>query len=483
VGIGNSLEHLMRSRLLCLLPLLLVPSLAAAFSSSSSGNATTYSGFTVGQTNVGKYAVSTASDGTVLVNSGGRLNVTGGGSIPINVAGSISRPSAAAAVGRFLGKSLPILGAGYALYELAQELGFTLSNNGGPVVVTKSNASTLTCTVAPCTGVFIPAFSALPTAYTKPEMCQRMYNHLKSTAPNFTYDTGTPGGSLGVSWGVTANGANCYVHRQQGGSNADTFQAFGTRSIEPQAVQQVASSSTEFVDAIAAKSGWPTTSKLGATVKDALVAGDALAVGSPVVSGPATAPVSTTTTVDPATGNTTTTIVQISNTYSGPTVTTTTTQTTSVKNTSTGAPVGQPTTTTTAAPVTPVESSPSAEPAPFAMPCGVAGTPPCGVKVDEDDTPDEVDEEEFKPMLDEAKQAQEELLDTVAGDADKSSLFDGFSDLFVTPALAECVPLEIPGDRGSIDPCGTVGGARAIMAYIWALSGLGLCLHMVRKAL
>lgn len=449
--IGKHLGNPMRSRLLCLLPLLLLPSLAAAFATSSSGNSTTYGGFTAGAGNIGKYAVSTASDGTVLVNSGGRLNVPGG-SIPINVTGSISRPSAAAAVGRFLGKSLPILGVGVAVYELAQELGFTLDNSAGPVTISK-----------PLEGYDGFFWRIRGTSYpldpTKQAACDR-YVPVLGTAMKFFF--------YGGQWVCQrANGTGgLYI--------LDQFAPPYTPANQPSTV-------AELEAAIASKSGWPTSSKLGATVKDAILAGDALAVESPVVTGPATAPISTTTTVDPATGNTTTTVVQISNTYSGPTVTTTTTQTTTVTNTGTGAPVGSPTTTTVATPVTPTTDAP-VEPAPFAMPCGVPGTPPCGVKVDESDTPDELAEDKFKPMLDEGKQAQEDLLEQVKGDADKS-FFDGFADLFVTPPLAECVPLEIPGDRGSIDPCGTVGGARAIMAYIWALSGLALCLHMVRSAI
>lgn len=470
MGIGKHLGNVMRSRLFHLLPLLLLPSLAAAFSTTSSGNQTTYGGFNAGQTNIGRYAVSTASDGTVLVNSGGRLNVPGGGSIPINVTGSIPKPSAAAAVGRFLLKGsgvIGVLGVGVAAYELAQELGYTLDNSSGSTTATYIDPSA--CTVGPCYAYRFPANSGPVRSGPLVAACQAYVASLVNPPYTFAYDS-VVGDNL------------CYYRYSGGGFNNVLGFTEGSRTQVAPVTSGSPATLQQLQDAIAAKSGWPTDSKLAATVRDALLAGDALAVESPVVTGPATAPVSTTTTVDPATGNTTTTVVQISNTYSGPTVTTTTTQTTTVTNTSTGAPVGQPTTTTVATPVTPTTESPS-EPAPFAMPCGVAGTPPCGVKVDEADTPSEVSEDEFKPLLDEGRQAQEDLLDTVSGDADKSSLFDGFADLFVTPALAECVPLEIPGDRGSIDPCGTVGGARAIMAYIWALSGLALCLHMVRKAL
>lgn len=441
---------------LALALLLLSPALSFAFSSSPSGNTTTYSGFTAGSGNIARYAVSTASDGTVLVSSGGRLNVAGGGSIPIQITGTIARPSAAAAIGRFLGKSIPVLGAGVALYELAQELGYSVDNSSGGVPVVSQTSINIGCGAYP----------------------QR---------PNFTACGGEPPTpALPEKYVFTSAGGDriCAQRDQCGGALANGTYYFDVQDgvAAPQTVSSEPRTAQQLADAVAAKStGWPSSSALAPAIRDAILAGDAFPVENPVVTGPATAPVSTTTTVDPVTGNTTTTVVTISNTYSGPTVTTTTTSTSTVTNTSTGAPVGQPTVTTTATPVTPTTSDPAEAPE-LAFPCGIAGLPPCAVKVDESQTPSEVSEEEYKPMLDKPKQEQAELLDRAKGDSDKS-FFDGFSDLFVTPALAECVPLEIPGDRGSIDPCGTVGGARAIMAYIWALSGLALCLHMVRKAL
>ncbi len=473
--IGNHPGNPMRSRLLCLLPLLLMPSLALAFSSTPSGNTTTYSGFTAGSGNIGRYAVSTASDGTVLVNSGGRLNVPGGGSIPINVTGSISRPSAAAAVGRFLLKGsgvIGVLGLGVAAYDLAKELGYTLDNSSGStsVVVADPNA-------IPSSGTYWKTQSGtIMYAWSTEQLCRNW-----ASANGYVYvgsGSGVVGGACQATLNGNARGVTYTAHTPQpfscpaGQYPGPTSCAVSPPS-NPSTVQALA-------DSIAAKSGWPANSKLGATVRDAIASGDALAVESPVVTGPATAPVSTTTTVDPVTGNTTTTVVTISNTYSGPTVTTTTTQTTTITNPQ-GAPIGDPTVTTTAQPVTPTVTGPEETPS-LTLPCGIAGLPPCNVKVDEQGTPNELAEDRFKPMLDEGKQAQEDLLEQVKGDADKS-FFDGFADLFVTPPLAECVPLEIPGDRGSIDPCGTVGGARAIMAYIWALSGLALCLHMVRSAI
>lgn len=447
--------------------LLLSPALASAFSSTPSGNQTTFSGFTAGSGNIGRYAVSTASDGTVLVSSGARMAVAGGGSIPINVTGGIARPSAAAAVGRFLRKVGP-LGNAAAVVALAVELGYALSDDpaGGAPVVTKPTQVDSTYNDG-----FEYAYGGV-WSHSALSACARWVaegsgGQFAWSAPTFTAPTTCRANRTTISTGGTFPQTVTISRRSQ-------LSAPPPPPILP-------STAGELENAIATKSGWPSDSTLGNAIRDIISSGDALAVENPVVTGPASAPVSTTTRVDPATGVTTTTVVTVSNTYSGPTVTTTTTTTETKTDTATGAPIGTPTTTTTAAPVTTTPTTPEEAPT-LTFPCGIAGTPPCKVDIDESETPAEVDEDEFKPLLDEGKQAQEDLLEQVRGDADKS-FFDGFADLFVTPPLAECVPLEIPGDRGTIDPCGTVGGARAIMAYIWALSGLALCLHMVRSAI
>lgn len=114
--------------------------------------------------------------------------------------------------------------------------------------------------------------------------------------------------------------------------------------------------------------------------------------------------------------------------------------------------------------------------------CGLPDTPPCAI--DETGTPGkpEVDAMQIDKAADEWNQQMEELKDTVTGPDDKGFL-DGWRDFFVTPPLAECAPFELPGDRGVIDPCPVVGSVRSIMAYIWALTGLYLCLGMVRQSI
>ncbi|MDP3109013.1 hypothetical protein, partial [Hydrogenophaga sp.] len=410
----------MRSRLLCLLPLLLLPSLAAAFASSAAGNVTTYSGFTAGPSNIAKYAVSAASDGTILVNSGGRMNVPGGGTIPISVTGSVPRPTAAAAIGRFLARGVPLVATAAALYALADELGFIFGSDGGQLVITKP----------------LDGFDG------------RMYRQQSSTHPwQYTVKAACDyiGGILGSPMYIVPNypSAGPYnfgCHRTNGTGSIYTLSSM----IAPNPPANVPSSVAEFENAIATKSGWPSDTTLGNAIRDVVAAGETVPVASPVVTGPALSPGTSSVTVNQTTGETTTVTQTISNVYNGPNVTTTVITDTVVTDTATGAPISQSTTTQT--PVVPQQPA-TEEPQKLELPCGIAGLPPCNVKVDEEGTPDELAEDKFKPMLDEGKQAQEDLLEQVKGDADKS-FFDGFADLFVTPPLAECVPLEIPGDRG-----------------------------------
>ena len=112
--------------------------------------------------------------------------------------------------------------------------------------------------------------------------------------------------------------------------------------------------------------------------------------------------------------------------------------------------------------------------------CGLPGTPPC--KIDESGTPEKVTKEEYKPELEDYKTKQGELKDKVSGRGDKSML-DGWQSVFVTPPMASCSPFVLPRDMGSIDPCPVVDGMRSVMAYIYALGGLWLCLGMVKKVI
>jgi len=280
-----------------------------------------------------------------------------GKSAPIDVVARVKPASVGAALGRFAAKVSPI-GTAVALVTLASELGFTLDNSVSPPVVTKSNADTLTCTVAPCTGFYISTYSTLPTSYTRAQACERVYTHMKATTIGYTYDTGS-GGSLGVSWGVTANQGSCYIHRKQGGANADALYPFVTRAIDPQVASQVPSTTGQLADKIASQSGWPSNSHIRDAIAEAIKNGETIEYDPAQVSGPASVPAGSSSSIAPD-GTVTNVTVNHNYTYNGPKVTVTTTTTTT-----TTAPGGSPVTSTRT----------DTNPAPEATPDEDTGTP------------------------------------------------------------------------------------------------------------
>lgn len=117
--------------------------------------------------------------------------------------------------------------------------------------------------------------------------------------------------------------------------------------------------------------------------------------------------------------------------------------------------------------------------------CGAPGQPVCDVKVDESGTPEKGDAfKDADEKVDKAKTDTDTLREKASGAGDKSSLLEPFRALFVTPPMASCEPFTLPQTVGSatIDPCPVVEGTRSVMAYIWALGGLFMCLFMIKRS-
>lgn len=116
--------------------------------------------------------------------------------------------------------------------------------------------------------------------------------------------------------------------------------------------------------------------------------------------------------------------------------------------------------------------------------CGAPGQPKCSL--DESGTPRPFDSGAFSSKADKYKTDVDSMRGTVSGTSDKN-FFGGWSAAFVAPPIAECTPFELPffkgSTMGSIDPCPVAGGMRSVMAWLWALGGLVLCLGMVRKVI
>lgn len=152
-------------------------------------------------------------------------------------------------------------------------------------------------------------------------------------------------------------------------------------------------------------------------------------------------------------------------------------------------PVTLPDGTTTTQTVTTTGTSTTTDPAAtqdeaagdeFAMPCGVPGTPPCAVKVDETGVPSTVTMSDPFPQI---QASQKEKLDQIK--AADGSAWEPIKDLFFLPAATQCVPFAMPVVMGRqvppIDPCPVVGGIQQVVGVLWYIAGFWIMLGWVRE--
>lgn len=333
---------------------------------SAWGNTSTANSMAVDVMNRARYGMAPVSDGVGTSASSAFTN-TAGTKIPVGVGGKIPSAAAAAAIGRFLGKIAGPLTVGIAAYDLAVELGFFLDNSTGAVVVKKPDPSV--CTVGPCYQFGVPYPVQPPVSWSadKSSVCQAA----------ITYLQGHQGGGTDV-FTMSGYSPDCTYTRMKAGGIPGTGGGwtYVARTVETSPVTYLPSSQQEFIDAVAAKSGWPSSSAVARATNDAVKSGESVAVTPTSVTGPATSPGAEAVKVDPATGKTTTSTTTNNYNYAGPVITQTTTNVTSVSNTSTGAV--ETTTTTT--------EKPEVKPEPPADPC-IDHPDRNGCRSDEFDTP------------------------------------------------------------------------------------------------
>ncbi|TAH12288.1 MAG: hypothetical protein EAZ11_06670 [Curvibacter sp.] len=244
-------------------------------------------------------------------------------------------------------KLAPFLGTGVALWEMAQELGFNPSKDAnGDVSVTRSTGA--------ITGGY--RVGLLPYVSTFQAACNAYRDTLLASNPGWTAS-------------VIVNVTTCQVALQLNGGSASNF----TQPI--QFLQSVPPSTApatllDLENAIAEKSGWPSTSKLPTALRDAATAtGETIDVETPRITGPATSPGTTSTTTNPTNNTTTTNTVTHNHTYNDNRVTNTITRASTVTNNTTGA--GTTTTTTEQ----PVEELSDCEKNPGSIACAELDTP------------------------------------------------------------------------------------------------------------
>jgi len=406
-----------------------------------------YSGGVASSANAASLTFSNAANGPVYARTSAKIALGGGATADIALASAPTGSAIAGALGRFMGKTLPILATGIALYDLAHELGFDLSSSGGQLVVSKPDP--LVCSVGPCYRFQNP-YVDVPTWQTS----------LQSACSTQVTLYGLP-----IVSAVASGASSCTFSN---GSDVRTFDIV-RQSVEPVPAAPVPSTAQEFADAIAAKSGWPATSAINRAINDAIASGETIPLPQPSqITGPASVPLSPKVVQNPD-GTTTTTTPSKSITY-GPNTVNVTNNTTSIVTNAAGQPVA---TTATAAPADMPET------------CGYPGGPPC--KIDETGTPEKAAEKVYNPLADAVKASKDSGTDKMAGTSDKSGLFSGWTMFWSAPAVVQCAPYQLPNwngqSMGALDPCGVVDGVRTIMAYIWSLAGLFMCLGFVRESI
>jgi len=236
-----------------------------------------------------------------IVTDGGLPLVTRTGSVvnpsgnPIAITAASRVPGAAASV--LIKKALPlipILGTGVALYDLANELGYGLSGSGVDLGVSKIS------NIAPLCGN--------PPANTFPSTTSGCYGNYAGGLHFIVTRISYYSGSCNV-YATCSNGA--YVD-----TLIKSYSATGvTDPSTPSSLQAL-------TDAIAAKSGWPSSSKVTQALIDAqATTGDQIETQTPTVTGPASTPGTTKTTSNPD-GTTTTQTTTHNHTYQGSNIST-----------------------------------------------------------------------------------------------------------------------------------------------------------------
>jgi hypothetical protein len=300
-------------------------------------NVSTLGAGNVAPGNVGRYAFAVATNGLVVADAPSTVPLGGGRNLPVLVRSNIPKASAAAAIGRFALKTLPVLSAGVALYDLGNELGFGLDNSSGTLEVTRTDSNAI-----PSSGTYFRTQSGSQYyGWSEAEVCRNWGSGqgYPGAVPVPFESRCTSSVGFGVTIGPTTPPYSCPAGWYSNGTSCAT-----TPPSSPGTVQQLE-------DAINARSSWPPSSAMARAMRDAINSGEIVPVHPEDVSGPATTPGPVTTTTDAVNNTTTTSTTTNHHTYNGPNVTTTTTTTTVTVDNTTNNIISS--TTTTAQPVLP----------------------------------------------------------------------------------------------------------------------------------
>lgn len=272
-------------------------------------------------------SVLSTDGGSSLVNTRtGSIPNPSGNVIDVTAKGKYSGAKLAPVLGRAL-KLLPVLGTGVALYDLYREVGMVPSRAPDGSMIYQKVDPTI-CTVAPCYSYTVTIAGATGPA-TSTDRATACAAAAASNAANTSYST--------IAVNPRISGVQCvvdYLFRSNGAYYFTDAYNFSQVSVAPSPAVYVPSSEQEFADAIALKSGWPTSSALSQAVADAVaLTGDQIAPDTLTVTGPATSTGLAKTVVNPD-GSKTVSTPTYNHTYNNNTVNTITTTTINTYNSS-----------------------------------------------------------------------------------------------------------------------------------------------------
>lgn len=398
-----------------------------------SGNTATFGPVTANAANAANFSFGAAANGAVFANTGAALATAGGNSVAIGVSSIIAKPSVLGAVGRFIGRGMPLINTATALYSLARELQVIVKNDDNG----------------------LPSFSEIkPTALGD---CKTTFANVLAQNSHYV---------------VTADGSGYCTVVELSYDGSTTYITSGY-PVKSTGLLEAPITPAQFLDRLDKFSSFTPDSALAPLIRDVIKSGIPVVVEPTAVAGPQSSPgavqkrdvandPATNPSPDPAKNpNTSTTTQTTTNNYQygGTTVTTTTTTNNNTVNNFNGR-VSQ-SSTTTDAPVLP-------EPAAEIVTCGLPGKPPC--KIDETGTPEpdtkldptKVTEDAFK-KLKEFSEGPEKALPALPS----------LNWAFRLPT--GCVPFSIPAFSPflqTIDICQFQPMFHDIMGMVWTIGGL-----------
>jgi hypothetical protein len=266
---------------------------------------------------IGKTGLAATASGDVALASRGIVTVAGKPLI-VDVAAKFAKADILPALGRFAVKVNPYVNGGLALFMLAEELGFVSQSPANSVPQFFKKTEGPNCVSDVC---YEYRYSGIDPWVGKVATACSQIKDLNGKA----FTVKSSGGS---------NQPFCELSQDYWGNGnfSSTFLGISVRVVPPVIFATLTPVPTQdFLDQIAAKSGWPTSSNLADITRDLIYSGETIPASTPTVSGPASAPGPQTVTRN-SDGTTTTINTTTNYTYEGNNINTSVTNNTTNNN-------------------------------------------------------------------------------------------------------------------------------------------------------